>query len=427
MNVMNPDKRSSQNTIIPNENTQLPLPPDQVPLPPAPLPLVPNKKRTKEEEEEESEEEESEEEEESDKKTIRIKLINQGTYGCIYKPEIVCDTGEPGDIRYVSKIQKNTETIQNEISIGERVKQITNYSFFFSMIESTCPVSISKISQEEQQKCKLISKDNESKYISGKIRYISKMNIEDYFLELPREPELISKKLYASFSYILKSLQKLYEKGIIHYDIKEKNIMYDEHNHSPIIIDFGLSFVPTDATTAELQYNALYTNEFYPYWRFDIFVLSYITCSVRKDSTNKELTSGTSQEPPPEPNVTEDEIDKLVNSFMKEFIDFNQTYSEPLTETETNTMKSNYKEMLAKYIGKNWEDVFKDFFTPEFYSTWDVYATSITFLIICKSIKVTTFENPTITKMIELWKSIICAIPNQCKSIEALLKEIDTM
>jgi hypothetical protein len=250
------------------------------------------------------------------------------------------------------------------------------------------------------------------------------MNIEDYFLKLPREPDLISKKLYASFSYLLKSIQKLYEQGIVHYDIKEKNILYDEHNHSPIVIDFGLSFVPSDTTTAELQNNALYTNKFYPYWRFDIFVLSHITSSIRK---RDDSPSGTSQEPPPEPNVTEGQIETIVNKFMEEFIDFNQTYSVPFTETETNTMKSNYTEMLAKYIGKNWEDVFKDLFTPEFYSTWDVYAASITFLVICKSIQVTTFENAAITKMIELWKSIIRAIPNQCKSIEALLQEIDTI
>ncbi|NBU90765.1 MAG: hypothetical protein EBS12_04880 [Flavobacteriia bacterium] len=29
---------------------------------------------------------------------------------------------------------------------------------------------------------------------------------------------------------------------IVHYDIKENNIIYDDVQHLPIIIDFGLSF-----------------------------------------------------------------------------------------------------------------------------------------------------------------------------------------
>ena len=301
--------------------------------------------------------------------------------------------------------------------IGELVKQINNYLFFFSIIESVCPVSISKIEREEQEKCKIISQNDSitnAKYISGKIRYVSKMNIEKYFLSLPREPELLSKKLYASYVYLLKSLQKLYEQGIIHYDIKEKNIMYDEHNHSPIIIDFGLSFVASAATTEELQNNALYTNLFYPYWRFDTFVLSYITCSVRRTSTA-------------ETNVTQQQIDELINNFMIEFVSFNQNNSIRLTKIETNTMATNYAQMLAIYIGEPWEKVFEAFFKPEFYSTWDLYSTAITFLIISKTIKVTKFENPTIAKMVELWKSIVLAIPNQCKSIETILQEMHIM
>jgi serine/threonine protein kinase len=416
MNIVNPP-----DTTIKNENTQ-----EQLPNPPVLLqPPIPQQEESPRPQQSQEQEESplqttpppEKQQEQPKKKTIKIKLVNQGTYGCIYTPEISCDTGEPGDIRYVSKIQKNTETIQNEIVIGELVKKINNYSFFFSIIESVCPVSISKIEREEQEKCKVISDNKDpitnSKYISGKIRYVSKMNIEDYFLTLPREPDLLCKKLYTSYVYVLKSLQKLYEQGIIHYDIKEKNVMYDEHNHSPIIIDFGLSFVPSAATTEELQNNALYTNLFYPYWRFDAFVLSYITCSVRKNQA--------------ETNVTQEQINALVTNFMKEFIEFNKSYSILLTEIETNTMATNYAEMLATYIGEPWEKVFEDFFQPEFYSTWDLYSASVTFLIISKSIKATEFETPVIAKMIELWKSIVVAIPNQCKSMETILQEMHIM
>ena len=108
------------------------------------------------------------------KETLEIKLLSQGTYGCIFKPELKCDSGEPGDIRFVSKIQKNTETIKNEIIIGEAVKKINNYEFFFSPIEAICPVSISKINESVRQSCDFISKEGVSipvysKYISAKM------------------------------------------------------------------------------------------------------------------------------------------------------------------------------------------------------------------------------------------------------------------
>jgi len=355
------------------------------------------------------------------KETLEIKLLSQGTYGCIFKPELKCDSGEPGDIRYVSKIQKNTETIKNEIIIGEAVKKINNYEFFFSPIETICPVSISKINNSVQQKCDIISKEGvsvpvDSKYISAKIRYVSKMNIEEYLLTLPREPELLSKKIIASYLYLLTSIQKLRELGIIHYDIKEKNIMYDESNHSPIIIDFGLSFIATSLTTPELQNQALYTPIFYPYWRIDIFILSYITKIVR--SPQKEGI------PIVDMNVTQEKITELINNYIQKLSEFNIKHSILITDGEFTLMKTTFTEFFSKYIGNTWEKVFEDLFKPEIYSTWDLYSSAITFLLIIRSTGAYKFETPSTQKMIEVLKSLIMATPDKCKSIETVREEI---
>jgi len=353
--------------------------------------------------------------------TLEIKLLSQGAYGCIFRPELKCDSGEPGDIRYVSKIQKNTETIKNEIIIGDAVKKINNYEFFFSPIETICPVSISKISEPIRQNCEIISKEGasipvDSKYISAKIRYVSKMNIEEYLLSLPREPELLSKKITASYLYLLKSIQKLRELGIIHYDIKEKNIMYDESNHSPIIIDFGLSFMVSALTTTELQNQALYTPDFYPYWRIDIYILSYITKIVR--TPQKEGI------PVVDVNVTQEKLTELINNYLQKLSEFNVKHPILITDSDLTLMRTIFTEFLSKYIGNTWEKVFEELFKPEIYSTWDLYSSAITFLLIIRSIDAYKFETKTIQTIIEVLKSIIMAPPDKCKSIETVLEEL---
>ena len=80
-----------------------------------------------------------------------IMLVNQGSYGCVFRPELNCD-GTIGDPHYVSKIQKDTESIINEITLGKKITQIKKYQYYFAPIENQCFVSIDKIQETEKQK-----------------------------------------------------------------------------------------------------------------------------------------------------------------------------------------------------------------------------------------------------------------------------------
>ena len=44
------------------------------------------------------------------------------------------------------------------------------------------------------------------------------------------------------YRHLLSSLEMLEKVGIVHFDIKNENIIYDKVKNLPIIIDFGLSF-----------------------------------------------------------------------------------------------------------------------------------------------------------------------------------------
>ena len=117
------------------------------------IPLPQQTRRIKIEEPEQNLEPEEEqnlepEQEQSPTKTTEIRLLSQGAYGCVFKPNITCD-GSTGNNRYVSKIQNNDDSIQNELNIGKKISSIDKFHMFFAPILESCPVSLNSIGDSE--------------------------------------------------------------------------------------------------------------------------------------------------------------------------------------------------------------------------------------------------------------------------------------
>ena len=47
---------------------------------------------------------------------------------------------------------------------------------------------------------------------------------------------------FECYRYLLSSLEMLEKAGIVHFDLKSENVIYDKNKNIPIVIDFGLSF-----------------------------------------------------------------------------------------------------------------------------------------------------------------------------------------
>ncbi len=305
---------------------------------------------------------------------IEIELISQGAHGCIYRPNINCDTGEPEDINYISKIQTNSENIQNEINISNIIKTIDNYNYYFAPILSNCKTTISKIKESEIKKCKLLNPEEISgntpsalktgELLSTKMRYVGSNTLETYLLSLPsNKKDLLHKKIYSLFIYLLHSINLFCEKDIIHYDLKENNIMYDLNNNCPIMIDFGNTFVAKDIKTPEQRRAYFYSEVFYLYWPIEVQFLSYI-------SVNNLY----------EKNIEESDIKKKLDDFINNLLNVQTKYNMYISKSELNDFKAKLGEFFKSYIGNPWEKMYTDFLIPELYKTWDLYALSATFL-----------------------------------------------
>ena len=50
-----------------------------------------------------------------------IKMINQGTYGCIFRPGLTCEGMLDDNKKLITKVQKQKKTSANEVAIGKEL------------------------------------------------------------------------------------------------------------------------------------------------------------------------------------------------------------------------------------------------------------------------------------------------------------------
>ena len=160
----------------------------------------------KKEEQIEGKIEEQIEEKREEQKINEIKLLNQGTYGCIFRPDIKCDDGTAGSVKYISKIQKHTKNIEYELFVSSKIKEIKNYQFHYAILIKECDAILSSISEKEIKKCDVlkaipVNSTIEKKYTSTKIRYVGENSLENYFkmLYLNFFPEVKEIFLHSNF------------------------------------------------------------------------------------------------------------------------------------------------------------------------------------------------------------------------------------
>ena len=206
-----------------------------------------------------------------------LKLLNQGSYGCVYRPGITCK-GNPQSMKFITKLEVDKNSSENEYNIGTYIREnIPLSNTMFAPILDLCPISISKIDDDTIKECDVIQKQETSSLYSNKIRYVGKDSLEVYLYNRLKKYKSFISQLLETHLYLINSFSKLIEAGVVHYDVKENNIIYDPAQHVPIIIDFGLSFVVDKLKTDDDYKNAFYVFATdYPPWCLEIVLISYI-------------------------------------------------------------------------------------------------------------------------------------------------------
>jgi len=289
--------------------------------------------------------------------------------------------------------------------------------------------------------------------ISTKIKYVGNKNIEDYLWSV--HPSNFKSKLLYCFYYVLQSIHKMNEKGIIHFDIKEKNIMYDAHIQAPILIDFGLSFIPKSIKESSIpnllessppnptppeptpKSTIFYTKRVYPYWCIEIFILSY-AINREKDESYEILDENNKPQlinlyatdfDKANPNVTETKIDELLRTYKEEIQSFCEHYmNNQISESKIDTFIESMKTyLITKFNDTSWsENVLNILFIPTIYNTWDIYSLAITFASILDK-KLTEENMEEYQPFLDLLHSILFSIPTQRPNYDKIMKIFETL
>ena len=334
-----------------------------------------------------------------------IKLISQGSYGCIFKPGFTCSGKIEQNEKYITKVQKKKKTSEKETEIGKKLKKIKNYRKYYAPIIETCEVNLHKITKKQEiEKCNFIDTKKEEVYESNKIAYIGKETLADYYSNNLNNTKQILKSMMEQQIVLLEGLDKLFKQKIIHLDLKCNNIMINAENR-PIIIDFGLSFEIKDLEKENYEKIFFVYGPDYSPWCIDIAMICYI-CNEMGD------------------NWTEEEVSlETIEKVVKEYVKKNTMIKQYFTQEE----KEEYTENMIDYF-KNKQTIGEKMVLEilEKGETWDNYALNTIYLELFRNLQLHKYkEFHFIQEYEQILKRELKVIPSERKSIKENMRTIN--
>jgi serine/threonine protein kinase len=292
------------------------------------------------------------------------KLLSQGGYGCIYYPGIKCDGKPQNNKKVVSKLQIKNDVSENEIKIGKLIMTIPNYILFFYPVISNCPVNIRSIDSKVLLECNsLYSQDNNNnkdKYVLMEIPYAQNKTFYDILIGMFKSKKRIFVGLIETYTYLLDSIIILLNKNIVHFDIKNANILYNQYTSLPVIIDFGISINLTDVmNNGKLSFDIIkkifyvYSPDYYV-WCLEIHVINLL---INRETQTLTLTD--------------------IKEISSEYVRNNKAL-----DIFSDEFRGNYllacETYLTRYVGMDKQKTIELLFS--FNNTWDNYSLSILYL-----------------------------------------------
>ena len=342
-----------------------------------------------------------------------MRLLNQGSYGCAYRPGITCK-GNKQSVKFITKLQVDKDSSENEYHIGTYIrKNIPLSNTMFAPILDLCPISISKINDDSIEECDVIKKQENPSLFSNKIRYVGKDSLEVYLYNRLKKYKSFISQLLETHLYLINSFSKLVEAGIVHYDVKENNIIYDPTQHVPIIIDFGLSFIINNLKTDMDYKSAFYVFATdYPPWCLEIVLISYI---VQQKYLQKKSETSSWMETVIDVKLLLNVVDDFYknNNSMIVISDYQKSITDSSKKKWRNYITKNFSKKKGKFIVES---------LMQSWDTWDNYALCVIYLF---------FIEKTFSKVLEPYLQIlveyISVLPHERMSIGDFYNKIYTL
>jgi serine/threonine protein kinase len=182
------------------------------------------------------------------------KLIDEGVYGCIFKPSLQCkdkptQLDKSSDDLPISKLIVK-KYADREFSIAKTISKIPLWKNYFIVSESICSPAASQ-KEKDLDNCDVLDDQKLSDFKILKMPFGGQpLNVYRFNLQ--------TLDFMTFIKHIIEAGALLNLFGIVHRDIHHGNILIDE-NEVPRIIDFNLSiFVEKDITSSMLRHQYSY-------------------------------------------------------------------------------------------------------------------------------------------------------------------------
>jgi serine/threonine protein kinase len=180
---------------------------------------------------------------------METKIIGQGSYGCVYKPSLHCDDISKKDFNYtdyISKFMKTNNAIQeleqyliigkldknDEYHLGRPVLCKPDVSDLKHNLANCEAINLTDFSENPDNYSLLLSK-----YGGKDLHYFFRYSLSSF---LSRNKQMKVDKILIQIHNLIMGLQFFKQHGLVHYDIKPQNILFNSKQMEMRYIDFGL-------------------------------------------------------------------------------------------------------------------------------------------------------------------------------------------
>ena len=205
------------------------------------------------------------------------KVIGVGSYGCVFQPPLPCKEGKQPSDDMVSKLMETDDANKemSEISkITNRLRDIPNAGRYFGGFDtyiceaqSISPDDVRGHECEISDVTRLVTNAGSPLELPNLSILQQKdlgKTVNDYLLHDMNDEKDLKTFLKNMIELLIKGVTPMNSVGVYHLDIKSDNVLV--RDHSPVLIDWGLSYLTddgepvTDADTRGKTYNPEVTN-----------------------------------------------------------------------------------------------------------------------------------------------------------------------
>ena len=204
--------------------------------------------------------------------------LASGGFGCIFKPALKCKNKKErtNGVSKMSVEQHGKQEMEEIVKIREKLTKIKNYGKYYLLDVELCKPD--KLTTDDMvnfnEKCFALTKYNiNEKNVNSRLGGLTVLNMPNAGIDLKDwlvlDGKITREKMFLLNDMVIKLLKNavrpMNDVGVIHNDLKDRNIMVDKHGDARII-DWGLAgvvkngSVPKEIINRPLQFNTPFSS-----------------------------------------------------------------------------------------------------------------------------------------------------------------------